>query len=95
MGSKVGLVSATLDASGVNNGGTIRIGGDYQGGNTLPAASQTYISADSTLKADAVQQGNGGRVILWADKTTQFGGTITARGVATSGDGCFVEVSGK
>ena len=95
VGNKVGLVSANLDASGVDSGGTIRIGGDYQGGTTLPTASQTYISADSTLKADAVQQGNGGKVIVWADQTTQFGGTITARGGATSGDGGFVEVSGK
>ncbi len=95
VGSKVGLVSANLDASGMNSGGTIRIGGDYQGGNTLPAATQTYISADSTLKADAVQQGDGGKVIVWADKTTQFGGTISARGGATSGNGGFVEVSGK
>jgi filamentous hemagglutinin family protein len=95
VGSKVGLVNANLNASGVNGGGTIRIGGDYQGGSPLPTASQTYISADSTLKADAGQQGNGGKVIVWADKTTQFGGTITARGGATSGNGGFVEVSGK
>ncbi len=95
VGSKVGLVSANLDASGASGGGTIRVGGDYQGGNTLPAASQTYISADSILKADAVQQGNGGRVIVWADQTTQFGGIITARGGANGGDGGLVEVSGK
>ena len=95
VGSKVGLVNANLDASGLNSGGTIRIGGDYQGDKTLPTASQTYVSADSTLKADAVQQGNGGKVIVWADKATQFRGTITARGGATSGDGGFVEVSGK
>lgn len=94
VGNQVGLVGANLDASGVN-GGTIRIGGDYQGRNTLPAAAQTYISADSILAADALQQGNGGRVIVWADKTTQFGGTIRARGGAISGNGGFVEVSGK
>jgi filamentous hemagglutinin family protein len=95
VGTQVGLVGATVDASGVNSGGTVRIGGGYQGKDPLPNAAQTYVSGDSIIKADALQQGNGGRVIVWADQTTQFGGTITARGGATSGDGGFVEVSGK
>ncbi|MDX2239642.1 MAG: CHAT domain-containing protein, partial [Leptolyngbyaceae cyanobacterium bins.302] len=95
LGDRVGLVGANLNASGTNGGGNVFIGGDYQGGGTLPTASQTFISSDSGINANALQTGNGGRVIVWANGTTTFGGTINARGGAVSGDGGFVEVSGK
>ncbi|MCS6813421.1 MAG: CHAT domain-containing protein, partial [Cyanobacteria bacterium] len=34
----------------------------------------------STIAADALQAGNGGKIIVWADNTTRFLGGITARG---------------
>jgi filamentous hemagglutinin family protein len=95
LGDRVGLVGANLDASGLSRGGNVFVGGDYQGAGTLPPASQTFISSDSVINANATQTGNGGRVIVWANQTTNFGGTINARGGATGGDGGFVEVSGK
>jgi len=95
LGRQVGLVGASLDATGTNRGGNVFIGGDYQGVGTLPTARQTFISQDSVINASALQRGNGGRVIVWADDTTTFGGAIAARGGATSGNGGFVEVSGK
>ncbi|AFZ16944.1 CHAT domain-containing protein [Allocoleopsis franciscana] len=95
LGNKVGLVSANVDATGANGGGTVLIGGDYQGKGTVPNASRTYVSSDSTINADALTQGNGGKVILWADEITAFHGSISARGGSTSGNGGFVEVSGK
>jgi filamentous hemagglutinin family protein len=95
LGTRVGIVGATIDASGTNGGGSVYLGGDYQGKGTLPTANQTVISADSTIRADATQQGNGGRVITWANQSTSFWGNITARGGAISGNGGFVEVSGK
>ncbi|MDX2232686.1 MAG: CHAT domain-containing protein [Leptolyngbyaceae cyanobacterium bins.349] len=95
LGNQVGLVGAVLEASGPNGGGTVLIGGDRQGTGTLPRAQQTFISTDSTINANALQQGNGGRVIVWADGNTTFGGTINARGGAIRGDGGFVEVSGQ
>ncbi len=96
LGDKVGLVSANINASGINGGGTVRIGGDYQGqGNHVPNASRTYVSGDSLINADALQAGNGGRVIVWADETTGFYGGISARGGQNAGNGGFVEVSGK
>ncbi|XHX75775.1 MAG: filamentous hemagglutinin N-terminal domain-containing protein [Stenomitos frigidus ULC029] len=93
LGQKVGLVGATIDASGTNGGGTVLIGGDYKGGGTLPKAQQTYVSPDSIIQADALQTGNGGRAIVWADQRTEFYGTIRAQGGAQAGDGGFVEVS--
>ncbi|MGI0488943.1 CHAT domain-containing protein [Pantanalinema rosaneae CENA516] len=95
VGNQVGLVGATINASGATGGGTVRIGGDYQGQGTLPNATQTVVTPDATIHADAMQTGDGGRVIIWSDQSTQFFGNISARGGATAGNGGFVEVSGK
>ncbi|MFE1746790.1 hypothetical protein [Coleofasciculus sp. H7-2] len=95
VGDKVGLIGANINASGTLGGGTVRIGGDYQGKGTLPNASRTYVSSDSFIAADALLNGNGGKVIVWADETTRFYGNITARGGAQGGNGGFVETSGK
>ncbi|MEG5163544.1 filamentous hemagglutinin N-terminal domain-containing protein, partial [Microcoleus sp. AT3-A2] len=95
LGDKVGVIAGNIDASGINGGGNILIGGDYQGLGTVPNALRTLVSSDSTINADAVSNGNGGRVIVWADETTRFNGNITARGGLFSGNGGFAEVSGK
>ncbi|MCP2729300.1 CHAT domain-containing protein [Limnofasciculus baicalensis] len=95
LGDKVGLLSANINASGINGGGTVLIGGDYQGKGIVPNASQTYVSSDSVIFANSLLNGNGGKVIVWADKTTGFFGTINARGGSNFGNGGFVEVSGK
>ena len=58
-------------------------------------AQNTLVNHASTLRADALTEGNAGKVIVWSDQLTQFAGTIQARGGAVSGDGGFVEVSGK
>lgn len=91
---RVGLVGANLDASGTNGGGTIRIGGDYQGQGTVPNASRTFVSSDSVISANAIERGNGGRIIVWSDEATRFYGTLTARGGEISGNGGFAEISG-
>ncbi|MBD2507509.1 CHAT domain-containing protein [Nostoc muscorum FACHB-395] len=95
LGKKVALVDANINASGSNGGGTVLIGGDYQGKGTLPNADQTYINSNSVINADSNLNGNGGRVIIWGNDTTQYFGKISARGGANSGNGGFVEVSGK
>lgn len=95
LGDRVGLFSAHLDASGIKGGGTVLIGGDFQGKGTVPNAQYTFVSQNSTIRADALQSGNGGKVVVWADQTTGFYGNISAKGGAISGDGGSVEVSGK
>src|SRR4028118_465587 len=95
LGEKVGVIAGKIDASGINGGGNVLIGGDYQGLGTVPNALRTFVSSDSTVNADAVSNGNGGRVIVWADETTRFNGNISARGGLFSGNGGFAEVSGK
>ena len=91
LGNKVGLVGANINASGTNGGGTVLIGGDYQGQGTVPNAQFTFGDSQTTINADATSQGNGGKVIVWADDTTRFFGKIRARG----DNGGFVETSGK
>ncbi|MFM7640442.1 MAG: hypothetical protein ACKO45_02675, partial [Cyanobium sp.] len=49
----------------------------------------------SSIHADAIDAGDGGKVVIWADGQTLFQGQVTARGGQTSGDGGFVEISGK
>ncbi|BAY23134.1 filamentous hemagglutinin family outer membrane protein [Calothrix sp. NIES-2100] len=95
-GDRIGLLdNAKIDVSAVGGGGTILIGGDFQGKGTVPNASRTFIGKNTSINADAINNGNGGRVIVWSDGSTKFYGNISARGGVNSGNGGFVEVSGK
>ena len=96
LGNKVGLFGADINASGDAGGGTVFVGGDVHGANPgIPNASATYVSQDSTIRADALSAGDGGKVVIWANDATKFYGSISARGGSQSGNGGFVEVSGK
>lgn len=95
LGNKVSLLGATINASGNDGGGTVRIGGDFQGRGSVPNAINAYVSNDSTINASALLNGDGGTVIMWSDQATRFEGTINALGGTVSGNGGFVEVSGK
>lgn len=96
-GEQVALMNgAMLDASGDTGGGQVLVGGDYQGKNdTVYNARTTYVASGATIKADAIQQGNGGKVVVWADDLTRYYGNISVQGGALQGNGGFVEVSGK
>ncbi|MFG6094106.1 filamentous hemagglutinin N-terminal domain-containing protein [Leptothoe sp. ISB3NOV94-8A] len=95
LGNLVGLIDqATVDVSGATGGGTVLVGGDYQGQAPVPAAERTFVGSEVVIAADALDVGDGGRVIVWADGATRFGGRISAQGGPQGGDGGFVEVSG-
>jgi filamentous hemagglutinin family protein len=109
LASAISLKGANIDASGTNAGGQVSIGGDWQGqGNPLQDAPQalaavggaanaqnTQVDAATTINASAVQAGNGGQVVVWADGRTDFAGQVQAKGGSQGGDGGNVEVSGK
>uniref|UniRef100_UPI0037536B4B two-partner secretion domain-containing protein n=1 Tax=Polaromonas sp. TaxID=1869339 RepID=UPI0037536B4B len=97
LGDKVLLATgARIDVSGQAGGGTVLVGGDDQGSNSaVPNATRTHVAAGSTIRADALEQGHGGKVVIWADGDTRSAGSISARGGTQGGDGGFVEVSGK
>ncbi|MCP3954364.1 MAG: hypothetical protein GY697_19435, partial [Desulfobacterales bacterium] len=74
----------------------VLIGGDYQGKNPqIVNAKRTFVGKDASIEADALDEGDGGKVIVWADEITGYYGDIIARGGLNGGDGGFIEVSGK
>ena len=85
--------AASIDASGSLGGGTIKVGGGFQGRDTdIQNATDTTIGSGVILAANAIDSGSGGKVIIWADQDTLFEGEISAQGIDGGG---FVEVSGK
>ena len=96
LGERVALMDqARIDASGASGGGTILVGGDYQGKNPeIQNARSTYLGPDVRLVADASHAGDGGTVIVWADEATHVHGRISAQGGTISGSGGLVETSG-
>ncbi len=94
-GNKVGILTGDLNAIGTNAGGNVGVGGDFQGGGTIPNATHTIVDDNSTIAVDATDTGNGGEAIVWSDSLTRMTGGITARGGVNGGDGGLVEVSGK
>jgi len=96
LGDQVGLYDyALIDVSGDAGGGLVLVGGDYQGIGSIPTSVENYVGPNVSVFADAVTGGHGGRTIFWADKRTEFFGTVRTRGGRLFGDGGFVEVSGK
>ena len=90
------LASARLHADGAEtgDGGSIKAGGGWQGGDaTLANANTTYIDANTQVTVNAGKVGAGGTAVLWSDQRTDFAGSIQARGGSVSGDGGQVEVS--
>ena len=108
-GENIVVSNATINVSGRDAGGKVLIGGDWGGGHpdkslvsnpsaqlesfAVPTASTVSVDAASTINASAIDKGNGGKVILWADSHLTFAGTILATGGLKLGTGGFVETS--
>src|SRR6267142_2575738 len=97
LGVRVGVIgNGVIDASGDAGGGTVLVGGDAHGANpNVQNADRTFIGSDGVIRADAGTTGDGGRVVVWADGDTRFYGSVSVQGGAQSGNGGFVETSGK
>ena len=94
-GDRVGVTgNASIDVSGNSGGGSVAIGG-YRKGAGENVSQFTQVSSDSQIRADAIEQGQGGEITVWANDTTWASGTISATGGTAAGDGGFVEISGK
>ncbi len=83
-------LSASYSATGGDQGGSIRLGGEFQGGkhldiDELPNAQITILSSGSVLDVSG-RDDRGGEAILWSDETTIFNGSLY-------GEGAFAEIS--
>ena len=94
----VKLLSSQFDASGQSVGGSVRIGGEYQGGKTLtidelPNAQLLAVNDGVRIRADGRGAGAaGGSVVLWADQKAAVYGDISAQPGA-GGAGGSIEIS--
>jgi filamentous hemagglutinin family protein len=97
LGENVDVFEGSLIlADGEKGGGQIRIGGGRRGEDPLLAnAENVTIGSGVLFDASARRTGNGGEIIVFAENTLDFNGHAASRGGAESGNGGFVEVSGK
>ncbi|HHH9070947.1 TPA: two-partner secretion system adhesin CdrA [Pseudomonas aeruginosa] len=95
-GQQVALASTvSIDARGAAQGGSVRIGGDFQGRGELPRAKNATLAKGASIDVSATGKGNGGLAVVWSDGNTRMDGRILARGGAQGGNGGLVETSGK
>src|SRR5690606_8339154 len=82
LGHYVGVFDhSQINVSGATGGGEALIGGDFRGNNiNIRNAYRTFVSEDAKVYADALVDGNGGKVIVWADDIARYYGTTYARG---------------
>ncbi len=87
---------AIIDLSANNGGGSIFIGGGTKGNDpSIQNAKKTTVASGASLIADGLTEGSGGKIIVWSDEQTTFSGTASTTGGNLSGDGGFIEISGK
>jgi hypothetical protein len=100
LGEQISLLDNTLiEVMGATAGGSIHIGGGWQGSGTLAPTVTTRMVQNVTLNASATAVGNGGEIVLWSDiyhaqSVTQVAGTLLAQGGANGGNGGRIETSG-
>ncbi|MEY4419616.1 MAG: hypothetical protein RLZZ498_212, partial [Pseudomonadota bacterium] len=98
-GDDISLDTGTrIEATGATGGGTVLVGGGWQGSGPLRQATTVTMSADSSIDASATDFGNGGEVVMWSDvmrldSVTTVQGRIYAKGGTYSGAGGKVETS--
>ena len=91
--------TSAISATGPTGGGTVLVGGDWQGGGNVRQATKVTMDAGATIDASATDAGDGGKVVLWSDvrnaaSQTQVHGRIDANAGPRSGNGGEIETSG-
>jgi filamentous hemagglutinin family protein len=94
-GDSVSIESAVLDASGSAGGGEIWLGGKPGGEGGLRTARLTFVSGDSQARADALDAGDGGEIVVWSEELASVQGLLSAEGGRFGGNGGFIETSSK
>ncbi|MBM3838132.1 MAG: hypothetical protein FJ398_09230 [Verrucomicrobia bacterium] len=50
-----------------------------EGNGSVKNSQKTFVGRGVTIRADATEAGDGGKVIVWADELTAFYGAISAK----------------
>lgn len=88
--------NANVLVDGKLGGGTVLVGGDYQGKKLgIENTKNIWVGKKAFIRADATDHGNGGKVIVWGNENNLFGGTVSAKGGINGGNGGLVEISSK
>lgn len=88
--------NSVIDASGAKGGGNVNIGGGYQGGDArVRNSTSTIVQDGARVKVDAFESGNGGNAVVWSNGSTFYRGDISAQAHGATGNGGFIEISGK
>lgn len=86
--------AARIDVSGKNSGGLAFVGGGWRGEDAnLPNSEFVVVNKGAKIFADAIEEGNGGEIVIWSNQSTQFLGSLSAKGSKTATDGGMAEVS--
>lgn len=92
--------TSNIDATGATGGGVVHVGGSWQNSDSsVQQAVTTTMESGAIIDASAIDNGDGGEVVLWSDVSntdskTQVHGTILAKGGENSVLGGKVETSG-
>lgn len=83
---RIFLVADEVNVSGelFASGGEIKLNGNH-----------IALTQEGVLDASGLENGHGGRAIIFAEKSADFSGSIYAKGGSSSGDGGFIEVSSR
>ena len=91
--------NSNLDATSGGDGGTILIGGNWQGSGDTRQATFTTIHKGAVVDASSKDFGDGGTIVAWSDVSdkesiTKVFGSLFAKGGPNGGDGGNIETSG-
>jgi filamentous hemagglutinin family protein len=86
------FLSTKINANGASLGGSIRLGGEYQGGkdillDEMPNALSLAMTSSTEVNANGL---TGGQIICWADQNAFVLGDFSAKGTLSGG---FIEIS--
>lgn len=87
--------TARIGVTGSAGGGSVFVGGGWQGSGPLAHAARVEVAPGARIDASASASGDAGTVVLWSDASTAFDGAIAAHGGTAGGRGGKVEVSSK
>ncbi len=91
----IAITNTTIAANGELGGGQVLVGGNWQGKGPEVNAINTYVDPNTSISADALTNGNGGKIVVWGNDTTSAYGHLSAKGGLLGGNGGAIETSGQ